>query len=69
MKYYCDMTPEIRISKETSIAGQRLGKYIPAATNTQATIEYLPLLCNNGEAAFSAWPVQSGYKEEFRSWQ
>jgi hypothetical protein len=28
------------------IARQRLGKHISAATNTQATIEYLPLLCS-----------------------
>jgi hypothetical protein len=26
-------------SEETSIAGHRLGKHIPTATNTQATIE------------------------------
>jgi hypothetical protein len=28
------------------IARQRLGKHSPAATNTQATIEELPFLCN-----------------------
>jgi hypothetical protein len=28
-------------SEETSIARQRLGKYVPVATNTQATIEEL----------------------------
>jgi hypothetical protein len=28
------------------IARQRLSKHIPAAMNTQATIEQLPLLCN-----------------------
>jgi hypothetical protein len=29
-----------------TIARERLGKHIPAATNTQAIIGYLPLLCN-----------------------
>jgi hypothetical protein len=33
-------------SEETSIARQLLGIHIPAATNTQATIELVPLLCN-----------------------
>jgi hypothetical protein len=33
--------------EQTSIARQRLGKHIPAATNTQATIEELPFLCNS----------------------
>jgi hypothetical protein len=28
------------------VAGQRLGKHIPATTNTQATTGQLPLLCN-----------------------
>jgi hypothetical protein len=38
---YCDMTPESRNSEVRIdfIARQRLGKHIPAATNTQATIE------------------------------
>jgi hypothetical protein len=31
----------------TFVARQRLGKHIPAATNKQATIEQLPLLCND----------------------
>jgi hypothetical protein len=29
-----------------SIARQRFGKHIPAAKNTQATIDELPFLCN-----------------------
>jgi hypothetical protein len=28
------------------VAGQRLGKHIPAATNMQAKVGQLPLLCN-----------------------
>jgi hypothetical protein len=36
-KLYCDMTPENR--NKPFISRQRLGKHIPAATNTQATIE------------------------------
>jgi hypothetical protein len=32
--------------EQTSITTQRLVKHIPAATNTQATIEELPLLLN-----------------------
>jgi hypothetical protein len=35
---YYNMTPESR-NIETVIARQRLGKHIPAATNTQVTIE------------------------------
>jgi hypothetical protein len=40
---YCEMTPECRNSgpEETSIARQRLGKQVSAATNMQATIEKL----------------------------
>jgi hypothetical protein len=33
-------------SEDTSVARQRLSKHIPATTNMQAAIEYLPLLCN-----------------------
>jgi hypothetical protein len=33
-------------SEETTIYKEKLGKNIPAATNTQVTIEQLPLLCN-----------------------
>jgi hypothetical protein len=33
-------------SEEMCILGQRLGKHIPAAPNTQATIEELSFLCN-----------------------
>jgi hypothetical protein len=38
---YCDMTPESRNSEVRidDFTRQRLGKYIPAATNTHATIE------------------------------
>jgi hypothetical protein len=59
-------------SEEIIIAGLLLGKRIPAATNTQAAIEKLPLLRNGAVstpsqqlAAFPAWSVQSRYKEEF----
>jgi hypothetical protein len=40
---YCEMTPEIQNSgaRAEPISKQRLGKHIPAATNTQATIEGL----------------------------
>jgi hypothetical protein len=44
--------------EETSIARQRLGKQVSAATDTQATIEELL------GTIFSLLPVQSGYKEE-----
>jgi hypothetical protein len=43
------------------VAGQRLGKHIPATKNTQAKIGYLPLLCNGAvntkieEEVFSIW--------------
>jgi hypothetical protein len=49
------MTPKARIvkAKYTSIARQRLGKHIPAATNTQATIE----------TVFFAWSVTRSYLE------
>jgi hypothetical protein len=40
------MKVEIVESEQTSIATQQLGKHIPAATITQATIEELPFLCN-----------------------
>jgi hypothetical protein len=52
------MTPEGRKvePQETSIARQRLGKHVIAATNTQATIEALL------ENMFSIRFVQSGYK-------
>jgi hypothetical protein len=33
--------------EQTFIAGQRLGKQVPAEMNTHATIEELPLLCNS----------------------
>jgi hypothetical protein len=38
---YCDMTPKSRNNEVRTdfIARQRLGRHIPAATNTQATIE------------------------------
>jgi hypothetical protein len=36
-------TSEVR----TIIASQRLGKHISVATNTQATVEQLPLLCSD----------------------
>jgi hypothetical protein len=45
--------------EETSIARQRLGKQVPAATDTQATIEKL------FGKVFSIQSVQSGYKEQF----
>jgi hypothetical protein len=42
--------------EETSIASQRLGKHVPAATNMQATLDVLL------ETMFSIRSVQSGYK-------
>jgi hypothetical protein len=44
---------------ETSVARQRLGKQVSAATDTQATIEELL------GTMFCIRSVQSGYKEEF----
>jgi hypothetical protein len=46
-------------SEETSIARQRLGNYVPMATNTQATIEELL------GTTFSVLSLQSGHKLEF----
>jgi hypothetical protein len=43
-------------AEETSIATQRLGKHVPVATNTQATIDELTW------TMFSVRSVQSGYK-------
>jgi hypothetical protein len=60
--------------EQTFIARQRLGKHIPAATNTQATIEEsvskqriskhtkIGVLL---ETMFSFWSMQSGCKEQF----
>jgi hypothetical protein len=48
------MEPEV-----TSIARQRLGEQVSAATDTQATTEELL------GTMFSIRSVQSGYKEEF----
>jgi hypothetical protein len=42
--------------EETSIARQRLGKEVSAATDTQGTIEELL------GTIFSVWSMQSGYK-------
>jgi hypothetical protein len=47
----------------TSIARQRLGKQVAAATDTQATIEELL------STMFSIRPVQSDYREEFRNFK
>jgi hypothetical protein len=64
-------------SEERSIVRQRLGKHIPAATNTHATIEEPVSKQPIGkhrkigvlqETVFSVRFVQSGYKEEF-SWE
>jgi hypothetical protein len=57
------------------IASQRLGKHIPAEANarnnktstaTQGISKHSSLTI---EVVFSVWSVQSGYKEEYRSWQ
>jgi hypothetical protein len=48
--------------EKTSITRQRLGKQVPAATDTQATAEELL------EMMFPIRSVQSGYKEEL-SWE
>jgi hypothetical protein len=42
---YCDMTPESQNNRARAVR-KRLGKHIPAATNTQEIIEELPFLCN-----------------------
>jgi hypothetical protein len=44
--------------EETSIARQRTGKEVSAATDTQKTTEELP-------GMFSIQSVQSGHKEDF----
>jgi hypothetical protein len=50
------------ISKYTgAISRQRLGKQVPAAMDTHATIEVLL------ETVFSTWSVQRCYKEDNRS--
>jgi hypothetical protein len=43
-------------SETTFISRQRLGKYVPAATDTHATIQVML------ETVFSTWSVLSGYK-------
>jgi hypothetical protein len=40
------------------VSRHRIGKHVPAATNTHTTIELLL------ETVFSTRPVQSGYKED-----
>jgi hypothetical protein len=64
-------------SEETSIARQRLGKHIPAATNTHATIEESVFKQRIGKritiavlpaTVFPVRSMQSGYKEEF-NWE
>jgi hypothetical protein len=45
-------------SETTFVSRQRLGKHIPAATDTHATIEVLL------ETAFSIRSLQMGYKED-----
>jgi hypothetical protein len=45
-------------TEETSIARQRLGKYVSAATDTQATTDELL-------GMFPIRSMQNGYKEEF----
>jgi hypothetical protein len=56
-------------------ARQRLGKHIPAGTNARnkrksiARQRISKAASLTTEAVFSPWSVQSGYKEEFRSWQ
>jgi hypothetical protein len=47
-------------SETTFVSRQRLGKHVPAATGTHATIEVLL------ETVFSTRSVQRGYKED--SW-
>jgi hypothetical protein len=46
-------------AEETSVARQRLGKQVLAATDTQATIEELL------KKMFYIRSVKTGYKEEF----
>jgi hypothetical protein len=48
-------------SETTFVSRQRIGKHIPAATDTHATIEILL------EMVFCTWSVQMGYKED--NWQ
>jgi hypothetical protein len=43
--------------EETYIARQRLGKHVPTATNTQATIRIV-LGCNNGNCVFYMVPAE-----------
>jgi hypothetical protein len=59
----------------SSIAVLRLGKHIPPGENThnnrssiarQRISKHASLTI---ESVFYVWPMQSGYKEEFRSWQ
>jgi hypothetical protein len=47
--------------EETSIARQRLGKHVPAATNTQTTIEGVL-----GNGFFSVWTALMLYNEDSR---
>jgi hypothetical protein len=45
-------------SETTIISTQQLGKHVPVATDTHATIEVLL------ETVYSTWCVQGGYKED-----
>jgi hypothetical protein len=71
---HCDMTPASPNSELImDVYCYATTKYIFMATNKEATMEELPLLCNGAvntpsqkrEAAFSIWSVQSCYNEEF----
>jgi hypothetical protein len=48
----------VNSSETTLIFRQRLGKHVPVATDTHATIEGLL------ETVFSVWQVQRDYKED-----
>jgi hypothetical protein len=46
LKFKYHLKAGILEPEQMSIARQRIGKHIPAATSTQETIEELPFLCN-----------------------
>jgi hypothetical protein len=51
--------PLLANGSETFVCRQRLGKHVPVATDTHATIEVLL------ETAFSTRSLQRGYKEDY----
>jgi hypothetical protein len=63
---YCDFTPESRNSDRRSLLGNDSLNKIP---RQRIRKQQLNTQSQQQRIVFSAWSVQRGYKEEFRSWQ